>query len=156
MRLILLSVLLVACDQGAKPAAAVVPEPPPIVVQQAVHTVPIAPPPYRVKDTADFVAKTTMAIDEIIGIFEQGGKDCDVVASGLRRVGAVNRTRFDTLQRYSEAHPEAQAAVNEGMKERMSQLTSKLMPTMTACLSHRGLKAALEELSEMQHAQRPR
>ncbi len=154
MRLILLTVLLAACDQGTKPAAAVAPEP--VLTPTAVHTVPIAPPPYLVKDTADFVAKTTVALDELFGIFEQGGKDCDVVASGLRRFGGTNRTRFDALMRYSEAHPDAQQALTESMKDRMSQLTSKLMPTMTACVSHAGLKTAIEELSSMQHVQRPR
>jgi hypothetical protein len=154
MRLILLPVLLAACDQGAKPAAAATPEPPIAVV--AKPTVPIAPPPYLVKDTDDFVRKTTVALNEVIGIFAQGGTDCDVVAAGLTRWGGENRTRFDILTRYAEAHPDAEKALTEHMKDRMNELTKTLVPTMTACGSHKGLQAALAELSNMQRAQRPR
>lgn len=155
MRLILLPALLAACDQGARPAAAATPEPPISVIEHAVQ-VPIAPPPYLVKDTDDFVFKTTSALNELIGIFAQGGKDCDVVATGLTRWGGQNRTRFDILTRYAEAHPDAQKALTDRMKDRMTELTNTLMPTMTACGSHKGLQAALAELSNMQRAQRPR
>jgi len=154
MRLILLTVLLAACDQGARPAAAAAPPPPKAVVQKV--QVPIATPPYTVKNTEDFVAKTTAAVNELIGIFAQGGKDCDVVAAGITRWGGENRTRFDILTRYSESHPEAQKALTEKMKDRMNELAQTLMPTMTACGSHNGLQNALAELSNMQRMQRPR
>jgi hypothetical protein len=153
MRLILLTVLLVACDQGATPRPSAAPQ-----VQEVpkAHAIPSAPAPFTVKDTADFIAKANVAISELIGIFEQGGNDCDVVAAGLRRFGETNRTRFDVLTRYSDAHPEAQKALADAMKDRLGQLTGKLMPTMTACASHAGLKAAFEELAASQRLQRPR
>jgi hypothetical protein len=154
MRLILLTVLLAACDQGATPSAVAAPA---VAKPQApVQTVPSAPPPYMVKDTDDFVAKANVAVDELLGIFAQGGKDCDVVAAGLRRFGEVNRTRFDVLTRYSDTHPDAQQALSTKMNGRMGALTETLMPTMTACASHAGLRAALEELAASQHLQRPR
>jgi hypothetical protein len=93
---------------------------------------------------------------ELLAIFVQGGKDCDVVEAGLRRFGEVNRTRFDVLTRYSETHPDAQVALSAAMNKRIGPVAEKILPTMTACSSHAGLKSALEELEASQRLQRPR
>lgn len=151
MRAILLAGLLLACDQGAKPA----PAPQPSEVELGA-TMPLAltgSPSYVIRDQADFIAKASRVVDELISVFVQGGKNCDVVAGGIVRFRDTNRTRFDALMRYSKSHPEAEKALQAAMQDRMNDFTSKLMPTMQACAGHKGLIDALQSLAELQQEQ---
>lgn len=160
MRLLAISVFLLGCDAGAstppdKPAAgsaelAVVPldpGPPP-------HAIP--PPAYVIRDDADFLSKVDAVFDRLVAVFQQGGKDCDLVERGIRSFGETNRTMVDSLTRYGKEHPSAEKAVQEHFKPRMNELVAALTPTMTACAAHKGLQQALQELSNVQPLQRPR
>ncbi len=159
MRLLAISVFLLGCDAGATP-----PKPTPGSAEIAV-AVPedLAPPPrasrtpaYVIRDDAYYIAKVNVALDGLLAVFKQGVKECDLVERGIRQFGETNRTMFDALTRYGEAHPAAQKALQEQFQPRMNELIEILTPTMTACASHKGLQQALQDLAKTQYLPRPR
>lgn len=160
MRLLAISAFLLGCDAGASTPAVT---PAAGSAELAVATPDPGPPPhaiptpsYVIRDDADFVAKVNVILDRLIAVFQQGGKDCDLVERGIRSFGETNRTMVDSLTRYGKEHPAAEKALQEHIKPRMNDMVAALTPTMTACASHKGLQQALQELSNVQPLQRPR
>jgi hypothetical protein len=157
VRLLAITLFLLACDQGSSPVAPAEAAGPPVVAPTSPPppSVPLTPA-YVIVDDADYTAKINRAFDGLVAIFRQGGKDCDLVASGMRTFGARNRTMFDALTRYGKEHPETQKLLEEQLQPRVNEIVDALMPAMTACASHQGLQQAMQDLSEMQYVQRPR
>jgi hypothetical protein len=150
MRMLALVVLLAACDQGAK-AAPPPPAPKPLpIIEPTPYT------PFTVKSDEDFVAKANVIVEQMFAVFSQGGKDCKLVATGLRKMTAENRTKIELLTQYGDLHKSAEDALQKELQEPMQRFMPALTTTMTACASDQDLRAALDEMSAMKNLQRPR
>jgi hypothetical protein len=155
-RLLLLAVLTSACDQGATAA------PKPALQQQDMIVNVAQPPkyePYVIRDTADFMTKASVLLEELLHIFELANQDCDALVSRIEKFSEEHVTRFSVLTAYSKAHPETEKQLQEKFQPYTERLMKVMTPALTKCMqgeSGTRMTKAFEKLAQNTQLQRPR
>lgn len=137
---LVLCLALMACDQGARPAAA------PPVRDAGSALVIVDAPGITITSTEDFVTRGTAFLDAFFALWNTD--DCERVGAGLEQLLSSNKVLVDAMMAYSKAHPEAEKALSEKMQSRITQMMSQLQPSFTRCMSHPRVVKAVEAFQQ--------
>jgi hypothetical protein len=105
-----------------------------------------APAAGAIVGDVDYETKATDMTNKLLAVFGAAGKDCDKLAADLTVFTDQNRTLFEALKAYEQAHPDAEKKFDEKMKPREKEFEEKLGPAMEACQNHEGLKKAMNSM----------
>ena len=128
-------------DDKAPAAAATPPELP-----KTGEPAKVAAAGVTIANAAEYDTKATELTEKVIGAFTANGKDCDKLAAELSKVIDDNRATFDGLKAFETANPDSKKAFDAKMEPREKEFEEQIGPSIVACQSHAGLKAALEKM----------
>jgi hypothetical protein len=101
-----------------------------------------------IKDAADYEAKGTAVMKQMIDIFATDGKDCAKLAADVNKFMDANLGNFKAFDAFEKAHPDAEAALKTKEEALSKEFEAKAGPSIDACKDNKDLQAALAKMPE--------
>lgn len=91
------------------------------------------------------MAKAEAMMNEMGGIFEKAGKDCDKLATDLK--GFIDKNK-ETMKSSKDFEKNLSADDKKKWEEKTKAMTEKMMPVMTACATNEKVQGVMKEMAE--------
>jgi hypothetical protein len=91
------------------------------------------------------MAKAESMMNEMAGIFEKAGKDCDKLATDLK--GFIDKNK-DTMKASKDWEKSLSAEDKKKFEEKGKAMAEKMMPSMAACATNEKVANVMKEMAE--------
>ena len=93
---------------------------------------------------ADYIAKSKVAMTQLVDMFKADGTDCDKIAADLEKL--QTDPQFVAIEAYEKAHPDAKKQLDAETKDQEKAFEAAAEPGIKACQDNEKVMNALSKL----------